>query len=197
MNFINRYLNKHIFFEIAPVLVFFLVSNTWGMKAAIIAIMVATVLFTFIGFYLEQKIPVFPIVTLVLVLSLGGAALVFDNPEFIKIKPTIGLCLFGIIILAGLRLRPSLLARALEGQVYLSEKGWQVLTIRWVAFSLFLAIANEFVWRTQSTGTWVSFKTILSIFSVIGFIIITRLTAPKYWLEPEQNPQQKHREGRH
>ena len=185
MNFINRYLNKHIVFEITPVLIFFFASNVWGMKSAIVAIMVATVLFTFLGFYLERRIPVFPIVTLVLVLSLGGAALVFENPEFIKIKPTIGLCLFGCIILAGSRLRPSLLARALEGQVYLSEKGWQVLTNRWVAFSLLLAIANEFLWRTQNTDIWVSFKTILSIVSVFGFIFITRLTAPKYWLEPK------------
>lgn len=188
MNFIDRYLNRHIVFEIAPVLVFFITSNAWGLTSAIAAIMVATVLFTSIGLYVERKIPVFPIVTLVLVLSLGGAALVFDNQEFIKIKPTVGLCLFGLILFAGMRFRPSILARALEGQVYLSEKGWQVLTIRWVVFSFFLAIVNEFVWRTQNTDTWVAFKTILSFISVFGFIILTRLTAPKYWLEPEKNP---------
>ena len=185
MNFIDRYLNKHILFEIVPVLIFFITNSIWGLTYAIIAIMSASVLFTFLSVFIERKVPVFPIVTLLLVLSLGGAALVFDNQEFIKIKPTVGLCLFALILFVGLRFRPSLLARALEGQVYLSEKGWRVLTFRWIGLALFLALTNEIVWRTQNTDIWVTFKTILSLISIFGSIIITRLTAPVYWQEPE------------
>ncbi len=185
MNFIDRYLNRHIQFEIAPVLIFFITNYIWGLTYAIVAIMFASVLFTILSVSIERKVPVFPIITLILVLSLGGAALVFDNQEFIKIKPTVGLCLFALILFVGLYFRPTLLARALERQVSLSEKGWRVLTFRWILLALFLAIANEIVWRTQDTDTWVVFKTILSLTSIFGSIIITRVTAPKYWQEPD------------
>ncbi len=159
MNFIDRYLNKHILFEIAPVLIFFITNYIWGLTYAIVAIMFASILFTFLSVSIERKVPVFPIVTLILVLSLGGgAALIFDNQEFIKMKPTICLCLIALILFVGLRFRPSFLARALEGQVYLSEKGWRVLTTRWIGLTLFLALTNEIVWCTQNTDIWVAFK---------------------------------------
>ena len=130
MGFIERYLNRHILFEIAPGIIFLIVNGVRGLMAATVAVIIATVVFTLLGFLIERRIPVFPIVTVVLVLFLGGAALLFKDALFIKIKPTIGNALFAAMLVAGLLLRPSLLARALGGQVYLTEKGWKVLTIR-------------------------------------------------------------------
>ncbi len=74
MNFIDRYLNKHILFEIAPVLIFFITNSIWGLTYAIVAIMFASVLFTFLSVFIESKVPVFPIVTLISVLLLGGGS---------------------------------------------------------------------------------------------------------------------------
>ena len=119
--------------------------------------------------------------TVLLVFLLGGAALVFNDALFIKIKPTIGNFLFAGTLIIGLLLRPSLLASAYEGQVYLTDKGW----IRWVLFAIILACANEFMWRTQDTDTWVTFKASLAPVSVCAYIIITRLTAETYWQEPK------------
>ena len=106
---------------------------------------------------------------------------------FFLIKPTIGNFLFALTLLVGLFIRPSLLARALEGQVDLTETGWKVLTIRWVIFSIILACANEFMWRTQDTDTWVAFKASLAPVSIFAYIIITRLTAETYWQEKENS----------
>lgn len=185
MKHIDRYLNIHLFFEIAP-LVFFLVAyQNWGLIPSTFVIMGATAVFSLLGFYIEHKIPVFPLVTLVIVLVLGGATIIFENETFIKIKPTIGNAFFALTLIIGLRFQPSILARALEGRVFLSKKGWQALTIRWVVFALSLAIANEVVWRTQSTDFWVAFKSALTPVSIIGYIGITRFTAPTYWQEPE------------
>lgn len=181
MSFAERYLNRHILFEIAPGIVFFIVNYGWGLMWATIAVIIATIVFTFLGVVLEQRVPVFPIVTVLLVLILGGATLIFQDETFIKIKPTIAKCLFAIALVFGLFLRPTLLARALEGQVYLTESGWRVLTIRWIIYALVLAGLNEIIWRTQDTDTWVAFKAALTPVSIIGYIAITRLTAPKYW----------------
>ena len=40
----------------------------------------------------------------------------------------------------------------------LNEAGWSKLNNRWAYFFLFLALLNEFVWRTQSEAMWVNFK---------------------------------------
>ena len=40
----------------------------------------------------------------------------------------------------------------------LDEMGWNKLNFRWAYFFIFLALLNEFVWRTQSEIIWVNFK---------------------------------------
>ena len=187
MRVVERYLNRHILFEIAPGIIFLIVNYAWDLMIATAAVIIATVVFTFFGFLVERRIPVFPIVTVLLVLMLGGAALVFKDAMFIKIKPTIGNFLFAAMLISGLLLRPSLLARALEGQVSLTDKGWKVLTIRWVLFALAMACANELMWRTQTTDAWVAFKAGMTPTSIFAYIVITRFTAETYWQEPESD----------
>jgi intracellular septation protein len=184
MGVVERYLNRHILFEIAPAVIFFSVNYWWNLMMATAAVIIATVVFTVLGFLVERRIPVFPIVTVLLVLLLGGAALVFKEALFIKIKPTAGNLLFAAMLIIGLLLHPSLLARALEGQVHLTEKGWKILTIRWVLLALVMAGANEFMWRTQDTDTWVAFKVSLTPVSIFACIIITKITARAYWQDP-------------
>lgn len=87
----------------------------------------------------------------------------------------------------GLFIRPSLLSRALDGQVRLTEKGWKVLTIRWVLFAIVLAFTNEIMWRTQDTDTWVAFKASLAPISIFAYIVITRITANAYWQEQKES----------
>ncbi len=187
MGFAERYLNRHILFEIAPGIVFFITNYKWDLMTATVAVIIATFVFTIMGFLMERRIPVFPIVTVILVLLLGGATLIFNDALFIKIKPTIGNLLFALTLLIGMFIRPNLLARALEGQVYLTEKGWKVLTIRWILFAIVLACANEMMWRTQDTDNWVAFKASLAPVSIFAYIIITRVTAATYWQEQEDS----------
>ena len=40
----------------------------------------------------------------------------------------------------------------------LNDVGWGKLNTRWMFFFIFLAILNEFIWRTQSEEFWVNFK---------------------------------------
>lgn len=185
MVFAKRYLNRHILFEVAPGIVFLIANYGYGLIPATLAVIIATIVFTVLGFILERRVPVFPLVTVLLVLILGGATLIYQDEFFIKIKPTVGSILFAAILCFGLLLRPNLLARALEGQVYLTDHGWKILTIRWIVFALLLAMLNEIIWRTQNTDTWVAFKAALTPISIIGYIAITRLTASSYWQDTE------------
>jgi len=48
---------------------------------------------------------------------------------------------------------------------------WMTFTWRFAAFFLVLAIANEVVWRTMSTDTWVNFKTFVLPIASFAFVI--------------------------
>ena len=180
-SFVDRYLNRRTTTELAPALVFFVVNYGWGLMAATAAVIVATLAAVCAARILDGKMPALAIVTLVLVLTLGGASLAFGNETFIKIKPTVGSCLFAAALAIGLRYRPSLLERAFEDQLKLADPGWSVLTICWIAFALFSAALNEAVWRTMSTDSWVAIKTALVPVSMIAYFAITRIVAQRYW----------------
>jgi intracellular septation protein len=77
--------------------------------------------------------------------------------------------------------------RALGSFVFLTQRGWQVLTWRWVGLMVFWALANEVARRMLSTNDWVTFVTVLSVASILSYIIVTRLTAPSYWNGPEDD----------
>ena len=185
MAHVHRYLNRHTLFEIAPGFIFLAVSDLWGLRWATAALVFATLLFSAISITRDRRLVVFPIIAVILVLTLGGLSLLVGNELFIKIKPTVGKCLFAATLLAGLFFRPCLLARALTGQVHLTDEGWRVLTIRWALLALALAGMNELVWRTRGTDAWVLFSAWLTPASILGYILITRHTAPRYWSEPD------------
>ncbi|MDW3207695.1 MAG: septation protein IspZ [Alphaproteobacteria bacterium] len=187
MTFAQRYLNRRILLELFPAAVFLVVNFAWGLMPATAAVMAATALAVVVGLAMERRVPILALVTLVLVLVLGGASLALDDAVFIKIKPTVGKCLFAAALGIGLFFRPSFLARALDGQVALSDRGWRILTICWIALALSLAGLNELIWRTLDVDIWATFKAGMTPVSIVGYIAITRVIAPRYWQEATDN----------
>lgn len=153
--------------ELGPLLVFFVVNWQAGKfladpKHAIFygtgTFMVATLIALFASRSLLGRIPTMPLVSGFFVLVFGGLTLWLQDDQFIKLKPTIVNGLFAAILAAGLMTGRSFL-KVVFGDVFnLTEAGWRQLTIRWALFFLFLALVNEFVWRSFSTDFWVSFK---------------------------------------
>ncbi len=123
------------------------------------AFMVAISLSLGISYSLVRHIPVMPLVSGIVVLVFGGLTLWLHNELFIKLKPTIVNVLFGSILLGGLAFGKPLLRFIFDTVFVLDEEGWRKLTMRWGLFFFFLAVVNEFVWRTYSTDFWVAFKT--------------------------------------
>ena len=178
---VHRYLNQEIIIELFPTVVFFLTNFVWGFRAATIAVIIATVISVALGYLLKKRVPLIAVATLAIVLSLGAASLYFNDETFVKVKPTVGKCLFASALLVGLLLKPSFLERVLSSQISLTAAGWRMLTYAWIAFALTTAIVNEVVWRNMSTDNWVLYKTIEDPVSIVGYIAITRLIAQLYW----------------
>jgi intracellular septation protein len=144
--------------DIGPLVLFFAANSRFGIFAATGAFMVAVLSAIAISYVITRHIAIMPVVTAVIVLVFGSLTLVLHDELFIKLKPTIIYVLFGGTLLAGLALDKPFLSILFDQMFHLTEEGWRKLTWRWVLFFFALAIANEIVWRTQTTDFWVSFK---------------------------------------
>jgi len=152
--------------DFAPLLVFFITNAVWGLMPATGAIMAATAVAIAISWFYARHIPVMPLVSAILLMIFGGLTLVFDNDIFIKMKPTIVYVMMATALGVGLITGRNFMGRVLGGVFTLTDRGWHIMTMRWIGFFLFAACLNEAVWRTQTTDIWVSFK-------VFGFLPLT------------------------
>ena len=158
--------------DIGPLAVFFYFYSKNGLQASILPFMIATVIAVLFSYIHEKKIPIMTTVGAAIVLIFGGLTIYFDNDIFFKMKPTIINLLFAAILYGGVVFKKSLLKYLLGATLQLEEKGWKILTQRWIGFFIALAILNEIIWRTQSTDLWVSFK----VFGILPITFIFTIT---------------------
>ena len=144
--------------DLGPLLLFFAANAMFGIFVATGTFMVAITISLAVGFGIERKLSPMALLTAGLVLIFGGLTLWLANDIFIKIKPTILYVIFAAVLLGGLASDRLFIKFLLSEGLHLPDAAWRVLTWRWGAFFIVLAIANEFVWRNYSTDTWVDFK---------------------------------------
>ena len=158
--------------DIGPLAIFFIFYTRSGLQEAIFPLMVATVIAVIISYVLERKIPIMATMGAGIVLIFGGLTIYFNDEIFIKMKPTIINAVFAIILYGGVLLKKPLLKYLLGAALKLEEEGWRILTQRWIAFFIALAVLNEIVWRTQTTDFWVNFK----VFGILPITFIFTMT---------------------
>ncbi|WOI53398.1 inner membrane-spanning protein YciB [Parvularcula sp. LCG005] len=88
------------------------------------------------------------LVTAIITSVMGTLTFVFDSKTFIYMKPTIIYLLTAGALGGGLLAGRNFLKALFDGAFEMEEGAWRVLTWRFVAFNIFAAITNEFLWRT-------------------------------------------------
>jgi intracellular septation protein len=122
------------------------------------AIVGGSILALAVGLIMERRLAPMPLVTAVLGLIFGGLTLFFHDERFIKVKPTILYTAFGLFLITG-ALRGKNPLKVLMGDAFhLPDPVIRTLTVRYALFFFALALANEAVWRTQTTVFWGFFK---------------------------------------
>jgi intracellular septation protein len=115
----------------------------------------------------------------VMVVFFGGLTAWFNDESFFKMKTTIVYGCFALILGVGLLRGTSLLQWVMSDALPMKTEGWMILTRRLALLFTGLAIANEIIWRTQSTELWVKLETfampaVLFLFLMIQFAMLNR-----------------------
>lgn len=154
--------------EYGPLALFLGAYFLWGLIPATKVLIAATAVALALSWLKTRTIPKMPLITAGLVGLFGGLTIWLDDEIFIKLKPTIVQVIFAALLLGGLALGKQPLRYVMGHALALDERGWSALTLRFGLFFIVAAIANEIVWRTQSTDTWVLFK-------FPGLVVVTML----------------------
>jgi intracellular septation protein len=172
-----------ILVEAGPLIAFFIGNWKGGIFWGTGIFMAATVVALAISWAMTRKIAVMPLVSAVFVGIFGTLTLWLHDDTFIKVKVTLINALFGAVLLGGLFYGQLFLKLVMGEAIRMTDEGWRKLTIRWGVFFLALALANEIVWRTQSTDFWVNFKVfgLLPISLVFAFAQAPMMT--RYMIE--------------
>ena len=164
--------------DFGPLALFLYIYYSSGkdIKVALVPFIIATILALIFVWFIEKRVPMVPLLGGLLITFFGGLTIYFNNPIFIYIKPTIINILFGLTLLISNKFfNKNFLKFFFQKAILLKEEGWNILNKRWAFFFFFLAMLNEFVWRTQSELFWVNFK----VWGVLPLtIIFTGLQLP-------------------
>jgi intracellular septation protein len=115
----------------------------------------------------------------VMVIFFGGLTAWFNDERFFKMKTTIVYGCFAVLLGGGLLRGKSLLQWIMAEALPMKPEGWMILTRRLMLMFAGLAIANEVIWRTQSTELWVKLETFampaaLFLFLMLQFMLLQR-----------------------
>jgi intracellular septation protein len=195
---INPYLKQAL--ELGPTLVFFLIYLRIKEDSFVLGgveysgFIVATLIFVplILGamavlWAMTGKLSRMQIFTAFMVIFFGGLTAWFNDERFFKMKTSIVYSVFAVILGAGLMRGQSYLAYVMEELLPMAHEGWMLLTRRLCGMFTCLAVANEAVWRTMSTETWVKIETFAFPVMLMAFLF-WQINALQPYLIEEDDP---------
>lgn len=156
--------------DFLPVIIFFAVYKFSGDIILATAVLIpATLAQMAYTWFTTHKIEKMQLVTLGLVIVLGGATVLFDNKAFIQWKPTVVNILFAAAFLISQFIGKKTIVERLMGQaIELPSLVWKRLNMGWVGFFTAMGILNLIVVYTLSEEAWVNFK----LFGMLGCTLV-------------------------
>lgn len=150
-----------------PIILFFAAYKLYDIYIATGVAMAAALIQTLWHWWAHKELEKMHLVTLVLLLVFGGMTLLFQDPTFIKWKPSVVNWLFGLaFLLSPLAIfggKP-LTERMMSQTVQLPDVVWHRLNRAWWIFFFAVGLLNLYVAYGYSEETWVNFK----LFGLLG-----------------------------
>lgn len=180
-------------YDFFPILLFFVAYKMYDIFVATAVAIVAAFVQVMLFWIKHKRFDNMQLVTLGLIVLLGGATLVLYDETFIKWKPSVVNWLFAIVFLGSqwIGSKP-IIQRLMEQHIQVdTPQVWTVVNLSWVGFFVFSGLLNLYVAFNFSTDVWVNFK----LFGLMGltfvFVIIQGIYLTKHIVEEESDNFQK------
>lgn len=179
-----------LLFDFFPIVLFFIAYKFFDIYTATAVAMAASlsqVAFYRLKFQHYEKMH---LVSLAIIMVLGGATLFFHNPLFIKWKPT-GVYWLSAIVFFGSSYIGSkpLIQRMMEAKVKLAPRVWHRLNMSWTLFFILMGALNLYIAYYYDTNAWVNFKLFGGVGFTLLFVLIQAFYLTKHMDEGELEKQ--------
>ena len=188
--------------ELGPTLAFFLLylrirdeTYTWGgteysgfIVAALVFVPILLVAMAIL-WMLTGKLSRMQVLTAFMVIFFGGLTAWFNDERFFKMKTSIVYGCMGALLGIGLLRGQSYLQYVMEEFLPMEREGWMMFTRNLCLMFFALAIANEVIWRTQSTDLWVKLETFAFPAVLFVFLWVQIIALQKYLIEEPEAEQ--------
>ena len=122
-----------------------------------------------------------------MVIFFGGLTAWFNDESFFKMKTTIVYGTFAVLLTIGLLRGKSWLQWVMAEALPMQPEGWMILTRRLAMMFAALAVANEVIWRTQSTELWVKLETFGMPVALFLFLMVQISMLNRFLIEPPED----------
>ena len=188
--------------ELGPTLAFFLLylrirdeTYTWGgteysgfIVAALVFVPILLVAMAIL-WMLTGKLSRMQVFTAFMVIFFGGLTAWFNDERFFKMKTSIVYGCMGALLGIGLLRGQSYLQYVMEEFLPMEREGWMMFTRNLCLMFFALAVANEVIWRTQSTDLWVKLETFAFPAVLFVFLWVQIIALQKYLIEEPEAEQ--------
>ena len=158
-----------LIFDFFPILLFFIAYKLYDIYVATLVAIVAS--FVQVGGYWwkHRRFENLHLITLAMIVVLGGATLYLQDESFIKWKPTLVNWIAGVLFLGSHFIGgKTIIERMMGHAIMLPAMIWRRLSVAWVLFFVLLGVVNLYVVYSFDTDTWVNFK----LFGMLGLTLV-------------------------
>ncbi len=178
-----------LLFDFFPLLLFFGAFKLYGIYVATAVAMAASFMQVSLHWLRHRKFETTHIITLAAITLFGGLTLIFQNPVFVKWKPTIVNWIFAVILLGSqFFTRKPAIQYLMGSQIELPAPVWRKVNLSWALFFVVLGILNLYVAfyfrldldEQSRTELWVNFKVFWLMGLTFLFVIVQMAFLYKY-----------------
>ncbi|MDH5571301.1 MAG: septation protein IspZ [Gammaproteobacteria bacterium] len=135
-----------LLFDFFPILLFFIAYKVYGIYAATAVAIIAAIVQNAAFWYKHRRFEKMHLITLALIILLGGATLIFQDKAFIMWKPSAVNWAFGLAFLLSQFIGDkTLVERMMSHAIQIKRNAWTRLNLSWVIFFLLMGFANLYV----------------------------------------------------
>jgi intracellular septation protein len=177
-----------IFFDLFPVILFFIGFKFYGIFTATAIAIGATFALIVYSKIRHGKVEKMLLINGAIIGTMGGATLLLHDQTFIMWKPTV---LYWVgaatLLIAKQFFNKNFIKQMMGAMIDAPEPIWNKLNLIWVGFLILLGCVNLYVAFHYSLDTWVNFKLFGVTSAMFVFMIVQVLALRKYIIEPVDN----------